>query len=149
MAQKRNNRKRSSGWAYTKKFPHSNHPANYRRSGNSGDDIRYITFTHSDEVNFDDNVKVRTVPLADNISPVERHNNNISGKSRGENRSYAYPKVYVGKRSALGKETNEFETVDFDKKRIDKMFEVFPREVVPVTGGKTKFRKRKNKKSRK
>lgn len=145
MTRNRNrNRKRSSGWAFTKKFPHLNHPANYSRTGN--DDIEYITFTHSNEVNFD-NKKVRTVPLADNISADERNQNKITGKIRGENRTYAYPKVYVGKRSALGKETDEFVPVDFDKNRIRKMFKIFPRENVPTTGGKSKYRKKK--KSRK
>ena len=41
----------------------------------------------------------------------------------------------------------EFSPVDFDKKRIGKMFEVFPRENVPITGGKGKrFQKKKPRK---
>lgn len=73
----------------------------------------------------------------------------VWGKKFGENRSYAYPEVFVGKRSALHNETKEFEPVEFDKKRIKKMFEIFPRENVPVTGGKTKYRQRQKKKPRK
>ena len=146
MAKKTKNRKRSSGWAKTKSYPHARHPATYRRKGK--DDIEYITFTHSDEVDFDNNEKVRTVPLADNISPAERNQNKATGKNRVDNRSYVFPKVYVGKRSALGKERDEFEPVGFDKTRIRKMFELFPRENIPVTGGKTKYRKKKNKKPR-
>lgn len=144
MAKKKNNRKRSTGWARTKEYPHKKHPAAYKRKGN--DDIEYIAFTHSAEVDLHDKGKVRTVPLLDNISPAERKRNKQQGKKKGENRSYAYPKVYEGKRSALGKETDEFDPVDFDKKRIGKMFETFPCENVPVTGGKTKYRKKQMKK---
>lgn len=141
---KKNNRKRKNlGWAKTKSFPHAQHPAVYRRKGENRDDIEYITFTHSDLVDFGAKGKVRTVPMLDNISPAERRKNKEQGKKLGENRSYAFPKVFVGKRSALHKETNEFLPVDFDKKRIDKMFEVFPRENVPVTGGKKKYRQKK------
>ncbi|RXZ60992.1 hypothetical protein ESZ91_01000 [Candidatus Borkfalkia ceftriaxoniphila] len=148
MAKKKNNRKRSTGWAQTKRYPHAAHPATYRRKGIGSDDIEYITFTHSDEVDLD-NKKVRTVPMLDNVSPAERRKNKEQGKKFGENRSYAYPEVFVGKRSALHNETKEFEPVEFDKKRIKKMFEIFPRENVPVTGGKTKYRQRQKKKPRK
>ena len=40
--------------------------------------------------------------------------------------------------SASYRETEELSPVDFDKKRIGKMFEVFPSENVPITGGKEK-----------
>ena len=142
MAKKFNRKRKSSGWAKTKYYPHERHPAAYRRKGARSDDIEYITFTHSPEVDLG-NKKVRTVPLLDNVSPAERRKNKAQGKKFGENRSYAYPKVFVGKRSALHDETDEFDPVDFDKKRIGKMFKVFPRENVPFTGGKGKYRKRK------
>ena len=143
MSKKKNNRKRTTGQAKTKSYPHERHPATYRRKGVGSDDIEYITFTHSAEVDFD-NKKVRTVPLLDNVSPAERQKNKEQGKKPGENRSYAYPKVFDGKRSALHKETDEFEPVEFDKKRIKTMFEVLPRENVPFTGGKSKYRQKKN-----
>ncbi len=138
---KMKNRKRSTGWARTKEYPHKKHPATYRRK--DGDEIEYITFTHSAEVDFGKEGKVQTVPLLDNISPSERKKNKVEGKKFGENRSYAYPKVFDGKRSALGAETDEFDPVEFDKKRIGKMFEVFPHERVPTTGGKGQYRKKK------
>ena len=142
MAKKFNRKRKSSGWAYTKSYPHASHPATYRRKGSRSDEIEYMTFTHSPEVDFG-NKKVRTVPLLDNVSPAERRKNKAQGKKFGENRSYAYPKVFVGKRSALHDETDEFDPIDFDKKRIGKMFKIFPRENVPFTGGKGKYRKRK------
>ena len=143
MGKKKNVRKRkSSGWAHTKVYPHASHPAAYRRTNLKTDDIEYITFTHSSEVDLG-NKKVLTVPLLDNISPKERKQNKSQGKKFGENRSYAYPKVFVGKRSALHKETNEFNPVDYDKNLISIIFDVFPRENVPVTGGKGKHRKKK------
>ena len=142
MAKKFNRKRKSSGWAHTKIYPHKSHPATYRRKNSKSDDIEYITFTHSPEVDLG-NKKVRTVPLLDNISPDERRRNKAQGKKFGENRTYAYPKVFVGKRSALHEETDKYEPVDFDKKRIGKMFEVFPRENIPVTGGKGKYRQKK------
>ena len=141
MARKKNNRKRSTGWARTKEYPHKKHPATYKRK--NCDEIEYITFTHSDEVDLGKKGKIRTVPLLDNISPAERKKNKEQGKKQGENRTYAYPKVFVGKRSALGRESDEFDPVDFDKKRIGKMFDVFPREKVPTTGGKGQHKKKK------
>ena len=142
MGKKNNRSRKNTGWAKTKSYPHERHPAAYRRKNNTNDDIEYITFTHSSEVDFGEKGKVRTIPLLDNISPAERQKNKAQGKRIEENRSYAYPKVFVGKRSALHKETEEFEPVEFDKKRIGKMFEVFPRENVPVTGGKGRYRQK-------
>ena len=78
----KNNRKRPTGWAWTKKYPHERHPATYRRK--DGDEIEYITFTHSDEVDFGGKGKVRTVPMLDNISPSERKKNKDEGKKFGE-----------------------------------------------------------------
>ena len=142
MAKKNNRKRKSSGWAKTKSYPHERHPATYRRKNAHSDDIEYITFTHSPEVDLG-HKKVRTVPLLDNISPEERRKNKAQGKKFGENRTYAYPKVFIGKRSALHEEVTEFEPVDFDKKRIGTMFKIFPRENVPVTSGKGKYRKKK------
>lgn len=147
MAKKKNNRKRTTGWAKTKSYPHERHPATYRCKGTGNDDIEYITFTHSKEVDFGKK-KVRTVPMSDNVSRKEREENKQKGRKFGENRSYAYPKVFVGKRSALHKETDEFDPVEFDKRRIGKMFDIFPRENVPVTGSKSKHRQRQKKKPR-
>ena len=61
MAKK--NRKRLSGWAKTKKYPHERHPANYVRT--VGDKIEYITFTHSPEVHLSNGAVVQTVPMSD------------------------------------------------------------------------------------
>ncbi len=149
MAKKKNNRKRNSGWAQTKWFPHGRHPAHYKRKGTGSDDIEYIAFTHSPEVDMPNGQKVRTVPMLDNVSKKEREENKCKGLKAGENRSYAYPKVYEGKRSALGAESDKFAPVPFDNERIGKMYEVFPREQVPKTGGITKYRQRKKKKPRK
>lgn len=143
MSKKQNRDRKNTGWAETKVYPHENHPAHYRKKDQ--DSIEYITFTHSSEVKQRDGGKIQTVPMKDNISPAEREKNKQKGLKSGENRSYAYPKVFEGKRSALHKETADYEPVDFDKKRIKKMFEVFPREKVPITGGATKYRDRKKK----
>ena len=143
MPKKNNRNRRNTGWARTKEYPHKKHPATYRRKSTGSDDIEYITFTHSPEVDFGEKGKVRTVPMLDNVSPAERTKNKAEGKKFGENCSYAYPKVFVGKRSALQKESDEFDPIDFDKQRIGKMFETFPRENVPTTGGKAKYKHKK------
>lgn len=130
----------------TKQYPHKKHPAKYRYDNN--DEVKYITFTHSPEIELNDGQTIQTVPLSENISPEERKKNKQEGKKRGENRSYAYPKVFKGKRSSLGSETTKFKPTEFDKKRINKMFEIFPEENVPVTGGEGQYRKRKKSKKK-
>lgn len=128
-----NNRKRRTGWAKTKRYPHERHPANYVRK--VGDRIEYITFTHAPNVALPNGAVLQTVPMSDNISKAEREKVKREGKTRFETRSYAYPVVFVGQRSALGKEiNNDFEPTPFDKTRIDTMFKVFPRVNVKFTG---------------
>ncbi len=139
------NRKRLSGWAKTKKYPHERHPANYVRT--VGDKIEYITFTHSPEVHLSNGAVVQTVPMSDNVSKIERAKAKREGKTRFETRSYAYPVVFEGKRSALHSEiVNEFEPTPFDKARIETMFKIFPRVNVVSTGGAGKYRRIKGNK---
>ncbi|MDE7300542.1 MAG: hypothetical protein K2N47_00070, partial [Clostridia bacterium] len=124
----------------TKKYPHENHPANYVRR--VGDNVEYITFTHSPEVHLSNGATIQTVPMADNVSKVERDKAKREGKTRFETRSYAYPVVFVGKRSALDKEiVGEFEPIPFDKVRIGMLFTALPRVSVAVTGGNGKFKR--------
>ncbi|MDE6597297.1 MAG: hypothetical protein K2K60_01495 [Clostridia bacterium] len=130
---KHKRKRKLGGWAHTKKYPHENHPANFVRK--VGDKIEYLTFTHSTEVNLPNGAVIQTVPMLDNVSKKEREANKRMGLKQGENRSYAYPVVFVGKRSALHNEiVNEFEPVPFDKARIETMFKVFPRVSVKYTG---------------
>ncbi len=145
MSKKKNNRKRkTSGWAYTKNYPHKKHPANYKYTNTYSDDIEYLTFTHSSEVDLD-NEKISTIPLSDNISPSERLKNKRTNNKK--NISYVYPNVFIGKRSSLHKETNEFDPVESDKNLIATLFNTLPKKYVPITGGNGKFKK--NKKLRK
>ena len=161
-----NRRRKTSGWANTKKYPHERHPANYVRK--VGETIEYLTFTHSPEIEYDKtkipenvinsllkgvpvghirkgengNYYVRTIPMADNVSKKERDKAKQAGKSRFETRSYAYPVVFVGTRNALHSEiVGEFEPVPFDKARIETMFNILPRKNIPVTGGKGQYKK--------
>lgn len=143
---KKNNRKRRAGWAHTKKYPHENHPANYVRK--VGDKIEYITFTHSPEIQLSNGAIIQTVPMADNVSKAEREKAKREGKTRFETRSYAYPVVFVGQRSALDKEiVGEFEPTLFDKARIGMLFTALPRVNVVVTGGKGQYKKHKGNKN--
>lgn len=57
MPKKNNRNRRNTGWARTKEYPHKKHPATYRRKSTGSDDIEYITFTHSPEVDFGEKVK--------------------------------------------------------------------------------------------
>lgn len=84
--------------------------------------------------------------MSDNVSKIEREENKRKGLKRGENRSYAYPVVFVGKRSALHKEIKGFEPTPFDKARIETMLKILPRVEVPTTGGKGQFKKHKGNK---
>lgn len=83
-----------------------------------------------------DGTKVETIPLNSNINPNERH----------KSRSYVFPKVFRGKRSALGSETNEYSLTHEDKIKVDKLFDELPIEYVPETGGSGHYRKRKKSK---
>ena len=133
-----------NNWAYTKHFPHKLHPAVFKRKSRTNRDIEYLTFTHSEEVNLGNKV-VETIPLYDNISPKERSENKAKGLKPGENRSYVYPRVFEGKREALGKGApkGEFEPVPIDVEKINIYFEVLPHQKVPITGGKGKLKNKK------
>ena len=89
MSKKNNRNRKNSGWARTKEYPHKKHPATYRRKGSGSDDIEYITFTHSSEVDFGERGKVRTVPMLDNISPAERKK--IKRKARSSVKTVLMP----------------------------------------------------------
>ena len=130
---KKNRARKSSGFAFTKKYPHENHPANYNRIGN--DDIEYLTFTHSEKVDLPNGKKVKTIPLKSNISPSER----------GKRKSHVFPKVFQGKRSALGKDTKEFSLPPEDKDTISRLFRDLPKERVRYTGSKFKDKKKPRK----
>lgn len=133
MGKKNNRSRKSSGFAHTKKYPHERHPAHYRKKG--ADDIEYLTFTHSDEVILRNGESVKTIPLKSNITPSER----------GKRKSYVYPKVYLGKRSALGKDTNEYSIPLEDKADVDRFFRELPKEKVKFTGSKPKGKKKPRK----
>lgn len=136
-------RQRKTGWAHTKKYPHKNHPARYRKRGS--DEIEYITFTHSEEVEMPNGEVVKTIPLTDNVSKQERAENKRKGLNNGENKSYAFPKLFRGRRSALQAEAKDFSLVEADQEIVNKLFDELPVEDVPVTGGAGKFKKKAKK----
>lgn len=131
---KRTKQQKKSGWAHTKKYPHENHPARYKKQDK--DNIDYLTFTHSDVVELPNGEKVETIPLTSNIDPSER----------GQTNSKVFPKVFKGKRSSLGPEAEGFSLTKEDKEIVDKLFKELPVEEVPVTGGSGQYRKRSKKK---
>ncbi len=110
---------RSTGWAKTRKFPHTSHPAFYRWKNSSSDDISYVTFTHSNPAKIN-NEYVETVPLKTNIR-----------KTGDNSTSHVVPRVYEGKRSSLGKRTDEYRIAKEDQPTIDKIFKTAPRYPVP------------------
>lgn len=138
---KKKGRKRNTGWARTKDYPHERHPANYRRI-NGGNDIEYITFTHSSDIELRSGKMIVTIPMNDNISPKEREENKRKNDNE-KKKSYGYPVVFVGERSALGKEDDDFKPIKSDKEKIKKMFETLPKENVYITGGENHFKKKK------
>lgn len=136
---KKNNRKRSTGWAHTKQFPHKRHPAYFRKTGQ--DDIEYVTFTHSEKVDFDKDNKAKPIEKHD-IVETRRLKVNIdkTEKNKGEY-SHVVPRVYEGKRSALGAGTNTYKLAEDDKPTVDYIFKTGKRYKVPRTGNKSKSKK--------
>lgn len=133
---KKSSRKRSTGWAHTKQFPHKRHPAYFRKSGQ--DDVEYVTFTHSEEVDFDKDNKAKPIEKHD-VVKTRRLKVNIdkTEKSQGEY-SHVIPRVYEGRRSALGSGTNKYKLAEEDKPIVDDVFKNGKRYKVPYTGGKPK-----------
>lgn len=136
---KKNNRKRSTGWAHTKKYPHKNHPAYFRKTGQ--DDVEYVTFTHSREVDFDKDNKVKPIEKHDIVKAQKlKVNIDKTEKNKGEY-SHVVPRVYEGKRSALGAGTNTYKLAEDDKPTVDYIFKNGKRYKVPRTGNKPKNKK--------
>lgn len=136
---KKNNRKRSTGWAHTKKYPHKNHPAYFRKTGQ--DDVEYITFTHSEEVDFDKDNKRKPVEKHDVVKTCKlKVNIDKTEKNKGEY-SHVVPRVYEGKRSALGAGTNKYKLAEDDRTTVDYIFKNGKRYKVPRTGNKPKSKK--------
>lgn len=118
------NHKKKSGFAETKEYPHRKHPSNYRKIDN--DMVEYITFTHHDVVEINGK-KYITIPLNDNI---DKRVQNINKGKEKKDISYVYPKVYITKRSALGKDNKNYYFVPADKVLIDDLYNKLPREKV-------------------
>lgn len=126
------------GWADTTTYPHKNHPAHYRKCSLDGDAIDYLTFTHSPCVDLGKKC-VPTIPLSDSVSKSEREQKRRGVLPADKARSYVFPRVYHGKRSALGKESTKYEPTAADARTIDALFETLEHENVPVYGGKGKL----------
>lgn len=161
-------KKRTRGFAHTKKYPHKNHPANYE--GDGGDNIVYATFTHSPVIelknntalpksiinaipngrisyNAQGNMCITTIPLCDNVSKVEREKAKREGKTHLESRSYVFPVVFEGRRSALHSEiVGEFDPVPVDKEHINLCFAALPHVQINTTGGAGHYKKKNGKK---
>ena len=126
MAKKRRAAKKT-GWARTKRYPLKRHPAYYKRQGK--DDIQFVTFTHSDEVKFDNGERERTMKL----------NVNINRNKKGEKDfSHVVPRVYEGKRSALGEEVDEYRLSKEDYDKVDSVFKTGKVYPVPYTSNSKK-----------
>lgn len=125
-------KRKRSGYADTKQHPHKNHPAKYNRLKN--DNIEYITFTHHDKVKLG-NKFYDTIPLTSNIDKNERNKPN--------RKSHVFPKVFIGKRSALGKENKSYDLTKEDNDIANDLFETLPREKAPYTSNSYRKTKRK------
>ena len=113
-------RNKKTGWANTRKFPHKNHPAYFRKKDK--DDIEYVTFTHSITVDLEDEKQV----------PTRELNKNIDYKSKGDERlSRVVYRVYEGTRSSLGMKTNKYKLDKLDVPIVDGVFKNAPRRRPP------------------
>lgn len=124
--------RKNGGFADTKRYPHKNHPAKYNRLGN--DDIEYITFTHHKQVKLGNQI-FDTIPLTSNIDKEERR--------KTKNKSHVFPKVFIGKRSALGKENKNYDLIKEDNVIVNDLFKTLPKEKVPYNSNSYKKSKRK------
>lgn len=125
ILKKENRQRKKSGFADTKKYPHKNHPAKYNRLGN---------FTHHEQVEIDNQI-FSTIPLTSNIDKDERR--------KTKSKSHVFPKVFVGKRSALGKENKNYDLTKEDNDIVNNLFRTLPKEKVPYTSNSYKKTKRK------
>ncbi len=75
-----------------------------------------------------------TIPLTSSIDKNERI------KTNNKN---VFPRVFVGKRSALGKENENYELVKEDNNIVNKLFLTLPRENVPYTTNLNKKNKKR------
>ena len=135
---KKNRQRHTTGFAATKKVPHENHPAFYvkvPKTGKSKCPIKYVTFTHSSEVQLPENEKVPTIPLPDNINPAERGKTDKEGNTLV---SHVYPRVYEGERGALGSEKKEFNLTKASRKVVEQVFQESPTVQVKYTGNSKK-----------
>ena len=133
---KKNNNIRSTGWAHTKEYPHKRHPALFRKK--SGDDIEYVTFTHSEKVDFDKYKKTLPKEKHDVVHTLKL-NVNIDKSQKGDGKySRVIPRVYDGKRSSLGKGTNGYKLDKSDHPLIDSIFKTGKRYSVPKTSNSKK-----------
>lgn len=130
---KQNRKRKSWGFAETKEYPHKRHPAYYVRNGQH--EIKYITFTHSPEVDFE-GTKVETIEMPDNISPKERSESPTK-------KTYAYPNKFKGTREALGKESNNHDLTPRNREKINVLMDSLPEKEVPYTSNSKKNNKKK------
>lgn len=132
-------KRKTYGWAITKRYPHKGHPAYYKHLEKNNNDILYWIFTHSKKVTFDDGSVIETKDLGGNINPKEP-----KYKPNGElNNSYIIPKTYRGKRDALGKDIDKVYELKGDIfKKFTTLITDFVCEYVPFTSNS---KKKKNK----
>lgn len=129
---KSNNRQRKTGFARTKRFPHRNHPAFFKKTDN--DNIVYVTFTTRENPN------VNNKPV-----PAIRLNKNIEPSKEGKKFSHVLERVFVGKRSSLKEKMENCKLSNEDRVTIEKIFITAPKINVPHTSNSSN----KNKKPRK
>lgn len=112
-------RKSRKSYAYTKRYPIPNHPAEYRKNGKK-EEIEYVTFTHSSEVDLDKGDKSKPLETHRKISTIELSHNIDKNKTE---KSYVVPIVYQGERDLLGRKRDDLKVRgDADKKKVDDIF---------------------------
>ena len=120
--------RKKTGFADTKRVPHENHPAHYRKTGK--DNIEYVTTTHHNPVIIKGK-EIKTIPLNNNFDPNDKED------------AYLFPVVYEGKRSALGKEKSNYRVSKEDVDLINTIYNTAPRQKVSKTSNSKKEAKKK------
>ena len=123
---------RKNGFAWTKKVPHKNHPAYFKRTGK--DTVEYVTFTHSATVDFDKDRQDLPIEKHDTVETIKL-NAPIDPKEKNLENTYSYvvPRVYESTRSSLGVGTDDFRLTKEDYELVRSLFSTAPRYQVQTT----------------
>ena len=141
-------RSKSNGFARTKRYPFENHPAYFEKQGNSSDDVKFVTFTHSNKVTLKNGDILETIQLSKNIDENVRYELDEKKREKTDrDDSYMVKRTYVGKRSSLGSTIRNYSIHSDDKEKVSNQLN--DSKIYTVNFSKNKTKKGKENKKKK